>query len=47
MKGPHQLLEVVLHCIGVNHHANGYQRVEDKVKDLVAEEGNDPGCMLL
>lgn len=45
--GSHQLLEVVLHRIGVNHHANGYQRVEDKVKDLVAEEWNDPGCMLL
>lgn len=47
MTGSHQLLEVVLHRIGVHHHANGHQRVEDKVKDLVAEEWNDPGRVLL
>lgn len=43
----HQLLEVVLHRVGINHHANGYQRVKGKVEDLVAEEWNDPSCMLL
>lgn len=43
----HQLLEVVLHRVGINHHTNGYQRVKGKVEDLVAEEWNDPSCMLL
>ena len=48
MKVKHyQLLEVVLDCVGVNHHTNGYQGVKGKVKDLVAEEGNDPSGMLL
>lgn len=45
--GPHQLLEVVLHCVGINHHANGYQCVKGKVEDLVAEEWNDPSSVLL
>lgn len=43
----HQLLEVVLHRVGINHHTNGYQRVKGKVEDLVAEEWNDPSRMLL
>lgn len=46
-RGSHQLLEVVLHRVGINHHTNGYQRVKGKVEDLVAEEWNDPSCMLL
>lgn len=46
-KGSHQLLEVVLHRVGINHHTYGYQCVKGKVKDLVAEEWNDPSCMLL
>lgn len=43
----HQLLEVVLHCIGINHHTYGYQCIKGKVKDLVAEEWNNPSSMLL
>lgn len=38
----HQLLQVVLDCVWVNHDADSHQRVESKVKDLVAEEGDDP-----
>lgn len=45
--GSYQLLEVVLHRIGVNHHTNGYQCVKGKVEDLVAEEWDDPSSMLL
>lgn len=45
--GPHQLLKVVLHSVGINYHTNGYQCVKGKVKDLVAEERNDPSSMLL
>lgn len=45
--GSHQLLEVVLHRVGINHHTNGHQRVKGKVEDLVAEEWNDPSCVLL
>ncbi len=45
--GSHQLLEVVLHRVGINHHTNGYQRVKGKVEDLVAEEWNDPSGVLL
>lgn len=45
--GSHQLLEVVLHRVGINHHTNGHQCVKGKVKDLVAKEWNDPSCMLL
>lgn len=44
---PHQLLEVVLHRVGIYHHTNGYQCVKGKVEDLVAEEWNDPSGMLL
>lgn len=46
-RSPHQLLEVVLHRVGVHHHANGHQGVKGKVEDLVAEERNDPRSMLL
>lgn len=45
--GPHQLLKVVLHRVGINHHTNGYQCVKGKVEDLVAEEWNDPCSVLL
>lgn len=33
--------------MGINHHTNGYQRVKGEVKDLVAEEWDDPSRMLL
>lgn len=39
----YQLLQVVLDGVGVNHDADSHQRVESKVKYLVAEEGDDPG----
>lgn len=41
-EAPHQLLQVILDGIWVNHDAHSHQRVEGKVKDLVAEEGDDP-----
>lgn len=39
----HQLLQVILYGVGVNHNADGYQGVESKVKYLVAEKWDDPG----
>ena len=44
---PHQLLKVVLHCVGIDHNTDGYQGVKGKVEDLVAEKWNDPSSMLL
>lgn len=39
----HQLLQVVLNGVGVNHNAHSDECVESKVKNLVAEKGDDPG----
>lgn len=42
--GPsYQLLQVVLYRVRVNHDADGHQRVEGKVKYLVAEKWDNPG----
>lgn len=39
----HQLLKVILNGIWVNNNAHGDKCVESKVKNLVAEKGDDPG----
>lgn len=39
----YQLLQVILDGVGVNHDADGHQRVESKVKYLVAEKRDNPG----
>lgn len=39
----HQLLQVILYRVRVNHNADGDQGVESKVKYLVAEKWDDPG----
>lgn len=44
---PHQLLQVILDGVGVDNDADGHQGVESKVKDLVAEKGDDPGSTQL
>lgn len=43
----HQLLQVILDRVWVNHNADGNQGVESKVKYLVAEKWNDPGSTQL
>lgn len=44
---PYQLLKIVLYSVGVNNNTYCYQSVKSKVKELVAEERNDPCSMLL
>jgi hypothetical protein len=40
-------LEVILYGVGVDHNTNSHQGVQCTVKDLVAEEWDDPSSMLL
>lgn len=43
----HQLLQVILYRVWVNHNADSDQGVESKVKYLVAEKWDDPGSTQL
>lgn len=43
LKISHQLLQVILYRVWVNHNADSDQGVESKVKYLVAEKWDDPG----
>lgn len=43
----YQLSYVFLNGVGINKHSDCNQGVQGKIKDLVTEEWDDPGSMLL